>query len=183
MKTPRKHRLKTLFLAVGEMTVTWAYLEAVLDQCIDAICEIWGGKELGIEIPRTSLSRKLEFMREWHKRYPKASSLFPDLPARLNTVGEGSDFRHALIHGIVFDMTAYEVTGTARILRTERDRKRGYKRSMSAAITVKKIRTFRNQVLHFAVFFGALAEILRGDDPEGGEKPQQSLRELLSKLA
>jgi hypothetical protein len=161
MKAPRKKRLDTLFLAIGEVTVTLAYLELYIDMCIDAIFLHWGGRDLGIEPPRTSFSRKIAFMREWLKQHPDAARVFPTLPEELTAISDGADFRHSLVHSIVVDMEQYEVSGIVTIFNVRRNKQRVVNKSRTAKTKIKQIREYRNQILRFAFFFAALHNRLK----------------------
>jgi hypothetical protein len=178
MTRTRKHRIDTLFLAVGQMTVTWAYLEATIDACLDAIRQPTGGNVRALQLPRTSLSRKLEFLREWYMRRDDAAEHFPGFPEVLTTIAEGSEFRDALIRGVVVDMEAFETSGSAIDLATKQDHKKRQTKSGGPKVTSRQIRRFRDQTYSYAVLFGALAEFFQGDGAADDEERYDALRKL-----
>jgi hypothetical protein len=152
-----KFLLKTLFSAIGELAVTWAYLEIYIDKCIDAICEHCGGSNLGIELPRTYFARKIEFIRKWHNIHSIAATVLPSLQETLTTISEGSAFRNSLIHSVVVEMEHYEATGLITVFQYHRDKKRrNVEKVIIGTTTVKQIRSFGKQTLAFATFFAAL---------------------------
>jgi hypothetical protein len=165
----RKHRLDTLFRAIGEATVTWAFLEMTLDLCLETIHENWGGKELERDLPRISLARKIGYLRKWHQRGEKISAAFPELEVALETLEAASEHRHRLIHGVAVNIHEFPDTGLLKLHRRLSGRRSTYR--------VDGIREFRNYTFRLAVFFGAFGEILR-DDPI----PKNTLHKSLSEL-
>lgn len=180
MKTPaRKHRLNTLFQKVGEVTVTWAYLENAVDLCIEAIHHRWNGEATNMEIPRTSFARKLTYFRDWYNSDEKYSELFPDFLSVVDMLEAASVHRHRLVHGIANNIGEYEQTGLAKWCR--KIRKKAGTLHEEATYTVASIRDFRNHAVGLAIFTGAFAEILLGNTM-GDDKPDNSLSTLFERV-
>jgi len=61
------------FAAIGWLTISWAHVEAGVDFAIDVIHRCLGGIEIEREMPRTSIYRKLRYIRKWSNRLLKKS--------------------------------------------------------------------------------------------------------------
>lgn len=175
----KRFRYQTLFQRIGEVTVTWAYLEFAVDNVIGVLHTKWGGQKEGYEIPKTSFSRKLEYLRTWYAgdyRWPVVFPNFLDVIAMLDAASES---RHRIIHGVATDIRAFPATGkneVARILR-----KRDAVSVETVHYTLTTIRKFRDHIFALTVFMGHFLEII-DDDPILKNEPNKSLGELFRKL-
>jgi hypothetical protein len=152
-----KHDLDDLFKAIGQVTVTWAYLETAIDLLVSEIWHRWSGNNLGLELPRTAMNRKLTFLRNWHER-SKYAGLFQDFNVMLDQVEEASEHRHQLIHGIAADIEDFEDTGVATMVRAVNRTERKVTQA-KLAYTIPDIVNFRNHALRLALMIGASVEI------------------------
>lgn len=180
MSDTPKHDLDDLFRAIGQVAVTWAYLETAVTTLVDAIWLRWGGKDLGEPLPKTAMSRKTEFLKLWFNSDPKWQTTFPDFDDIPRRVDQASRARHQIIHGIAADIHEFPDTGTTSMVRIV---SRTERRVTTATIklSVDDIIEFRNAVLRLAVAVGAAAEIF-GGHPGTDDGPDKSLRELLTQL-
>jgi hypothetical protein len=102
------------FAAIGRLTISWAQIELGLDCAIDIIHRFLGGKQIDPEAPRTSLSRKLNYIRKWAKTSPEPT--FRDAVQKLmNDIEAAAEARHDLIHGIIIEQE--EGSGEAKMVR------------------------------------------------------------------
>jgi len=176
-KRPR-YSLTDLFQVLGEVTVTWAFLDSLIDDCIQDIHKNWGGKTIIKEVPNISLERKMAYLRKWHAEGPRISEIFPTLLDIVDALESAVEHRHRLIHGILLPL---EFTKTGKIsFYRERVRKKGGQPE-SVTFTLKSVREFRDWAYRLAIFFGAFAEILTGD-PVSKNKPDKSFRAMFIEM-
>jgi hypothetical protein len=76
----RRYRSDTLFRRVGELTITWAFVENSVDLCIDVIDTAWPHGTPAPERPRTAFGRKITYLRDWLKAAPDVAQIAPELP-------------------------------------------------------------------------------------------------------
>lgn len=176
----RKHRLDTLFLAIGEAAVVWAYLELAVDLCIEIIHEQWKGTEIEPDMPRTQFARKMRYLRDWHSTAEHAATVFRNFDGVVSMMEQASEHRHRLIHGVAINLRNYRESGIAEMMRRIRPKKeRPF--SERANYPVAAIQEFRNHVIGLATFMGAFTEILRGD-PVSQDHAHQSLSNLFVEM-
>jgi len=174
------HNYDDLFRAIGEVTVSWSYLETAVDAWIDAIWFSWGGQALGIERPRTSLGRKLDFIRKWYGGEEKWPVLFPDLlKLTVDRIDRLSDHRHLIIHGLSLDFADFPETGITTLELVKH--KRGQRLRANRAYTVSDIKALRDDTTKLAIMVGAIVEIFATDSGLIQDR-DDSLVKLLSKL-
>lgn len=169
----RKHRLDTIVMAIGEVTVAWAHLEIAVDLCIEVIHQDCGGKKMGIEIPRTSFYRKMDYLRQCNGRFFAFPIMFPDLNSEIIPILEdAAEQRNHIIHGAAINFNDYPETGVLRLYR--RDRTKKQTRNIEGITTLKALRAFRNHILRTAMFISNFHGILtdlavkhEGDEPLG----------------
>jgi hypothetical protein len=102
------------FAAIGRLTISWARIELGLDCAVDVVHHVLGGQKINATAPKTSLYRKIEYLRRWAKTVPEPT--FRDaLPPLLAEIEEASVTRNDLIHGVVLKMD--EGTGEAQMAR------------------------------------------------------------------
>lgn len=160
------------------MTVTWAFLDSLIDDCIQDIHKNWGGKTIIKEVPNISLERKMAYLRKWHAEGPRISEIFPTLLDIVDALESAVEHHHRLIHGILLPL---EFTKTGKIsFYRERVRKKGGQPE-SVTFTLKSVREFRDWAYRLAIFFGAFAEILTGD-PVSKNKPDKSFRAMFIEM-
>jgi hypothetical protein len=100
--------------ALGRLTISWARIELGLDCAIDIVHQFLGGQNISSTAPKTSLYRKIEYLRRWGKTIPEPT--FRDaLPSLLAEIETASETRHDLIHGVILKME--EGTGEAEMAR------------------------------------------------------------------
>jgi hypothetical protein len=179
MPKSKKHSLNTLFRRIGEVAVTWAYLEMMLDLCIIVIYDKWEGAKAEPERPRTSFARKTEFLRKWYTGDQRWPVVFPGFEAHITLLENAAEHRHRLIHGVAINIGEYPHTGTATVIRTLR--KKNTTLREEASYTLVGIRNFRTHAFGLAVFMGSFAEILSGD-PVLENDPDNSIRALSVKI-
>jgi hypothetical protein len=85
-----------------------------LDCAIDIIHRFLGGKQIDREAPRTSLFRKLNYIRKWAKTAPEATFRVA-VQKLMNDIEAASETRHDLIHGIIIEQE--EGSGEAKMVR------------------------------------------------------------------
>lgn len=177
---PRRFRLETLFRRIGEITVTWAYLEHAVDAVIHVVHHDFEGKTVNPEIPSTpSFARKMTYLREWYASHEKWEVLFPQFLDVVTLLEAASTNRHRIIHGLALEIGAYEKTGINKVER--RIRKKRTVTIETATYTIAGMRNLRNHILALAAFMGHFHEIL-SDDPVLKNEPDQSLGKLFMKL-
>jgi hypothetical protein len=102
------------FGAIGRLTISWAQIEFGLDCAIDIVHQFLGGQNIISTAPKTSLYRKIEYLRRWGNTIPEPT--FRDaLPVLLDEIESSSVTRHDLIHGVILKME--QGTGEAEMAR------------------------------------------------------------------
>jgi len=129
-KRTRSHRRDTLFKKIGEVSVTWAYLELAVDMCIETIHFGWGGAQANLEIPRTSFFRKLTYLRDWFASDPKYQIIFPNFENIVQMLEDASEHRHRIIHGVALNIDDFPKTGKAELTRTIRRKNKRLERRL-----------------------------------------------------
>jgi hypothetical protein len=160
-KKAPKHTLDSLFQAIGEVTVTWAFLDSIVDDCLEEIHEKWGGKTVNNEIPHISMERKITYLRRWHGQVKNMSTIFPGLLNTVDALEAAVEQRHRIIHGISVNLLEFQNTGKVSFYRDRVRRKGGNPESVT--FTFKGLKEFRDWAFRLTIFFGALTEILMGD--------------------
>jgi len=102
------------FAAIGRLTISWAEIELGLDCAVDIIHRFLGGDKIDAEAPRTSLYRKMKYIRKWSKTIPE-QTFREAVPILLDQIASAAETRHDMIHGIVVSME--EGTGEAEMVR------------------------------------------------------------------
>jgi hypothetical protein len=174
------HSYDDLFRAVGEHTLTWAYLETIVDIWVSAIWMDWNGKDLGLERPRTSLGRKLDFIRAWYRSSEEWTEFFPELlPLTVERVDRLSDHRNLIIHGLAQDIGDFPETGRATMSAVKH--KRGRRLRATLSYSVQDITDLRDDSLRLAVLIGAVVEVF-AIDRTSDDKGQDAFSKLLAKF-
>jgi hypothetical protein len=114
MSTFTSKENEEFFAAIGRLTISWAQIELGLDCSIDIIHRFLGGQKIAREAPRTSLYRKIEYIRKWAKTIPEPT-FRSAVPALLDRIETAAEIRHDLIHGIIVKQE--EGTGEAEMVR------------------------------------------------------------------
>lgn len=105
---------EAFFAAIGRLTISWAYIEAGLDISIDVIHRCLGGSRIELQAPRTSLYRKLSYIRKWAKTVPEP--IFRESAQVLaDAIEKAAETRHDIIHGFVVQHV--EGAGEAEMIR------------------------------------------------------------------
>jgi len=91
--------LRNVSMAVGQLVVSWAFVEQVLDMCIAVVYQSLDCKYIGPEIPR-STKRKVEFLKTAIKTHRKLARFQTDL-ALLSSALTLADARHTVVHGVI----------------------------------------------------------------------------------
>jgi hypothetical protein len=166
------------FGAIGRLTISWARIELGLDCAIDVVHQFLGGKNIISTAPKTSLYRKIEYLRKWGKTIPEPT--FRDaLPALLAEIETAAETRHDLIHGVIVKMK--EGTGEAemaRIIHSHSPSKAPFEKKYFKVTTLEILRTAvaadklstrsMNMGLGLQDLIPALAEILNKPRGEVG---------------
>jgi hypothetical protein len=102
------------FGALGRLTISWARIELGLDCAVDVVHHVLGGQKISSTAPKTSLYRKIEYLRRWAKTVPEPT--FRDAtPALLAEIEAAAETRHDMIHGVIIKME--RGTGEAEMAR------------------------------------------------------------------
>jgi hypothetical protein len=91
-----------LYYAVGFITVHWAFVEKVMDDCITIIYHNYEGKTFFTDpIPKTQLTNKIILLKKYFNKLPKLIK-YKDIGLKLiNTIKDLSSNRHWFIHGVI----------------------------------------------------------------------------------
>ena len=114
MATFTSKKDEEFFAAIGRLTISWAQIELGLDCAIDIIHRFLGGKQIDPEAPRTSLYRKLNYIRKWVKTAPEPT-FRNGVEKLMNDIEGAAETRHDLIHGIIIEQE--EGSGEAKMVR------------------------------------------------------------------
>jgi hypothetical protein len=130
---------EAFFAAIGRLTISWAYIEAGLDFSVDVIHRCLGGMAVEPEAPKTSLFRKLRYIRKWAKTAPEPT--FRDSVAKLlEAIEKAGDLRHDIIHGFVVEQM--DGSGEAEMIRLLHH---------TTSVSQKRYRVTTTQILKAAV--------------------------------
>jgi hypothetical protein len=89
---------EAFFAAIGRLTISWAHIEAGIDGAVAIIHQCFGGKQIETDPPRTSLYRKLRYIRKWAKTVPVP--IFQESAGVLmGEIEKAAELRHDIIHG------------------------------------------------------------------------------------
>lgn len=162
------HRYDDLFRSIGEVTVTWTFLEVSLELWLDLLWSAWGGDRLGLERPRTSMGRKLDFIKSWYKSDARFEVLFPDLiEMTVNKIDILSDHRHLIIHGMSQDIARFPESGTTTL--ELRKFKRGKWFTATNEYSIADLQALRNNIVRLATTVGAVRECFVIGPREAGD--------------
>jgi hypothetical protein len=163
------------FAAIGRLTISWAEIELGLDCAVDIIHRFLGGQEIETEAPRTSLYRKIRYIRKWTRAVPEPT-FRNAVPVLLDEIETAAEVRHDLIHGVVLEMT--EGTGEAEMVRVLHSKanlpeKKYFKVAtveiLRAAVAASKLATRSLKMgTGLQEFIAALPEILKEADDKLG---------------
>jgi hypothetical protein len=134
------------FAAIGRLTISWAHIEAGLDCGIEVAHKILGGNRIEAEFPRTSLHRKLRYLRKWSATIPEP--IFQkNVTDLMDDIERSAETRHNLIHG--FMVAHAEELGEAEMVRIIHTSERSYDKRQYKVTTT--------QILEAAVAANKLA--------------------------
>lgn len=154
----RRFRLQTLFEHIGNVTITWAFLDDAVDDLIDTIHQTALGKKIG-EPPRTSFSRKITYLRECGKHFEKSEIARYKYSDFVDLLERASEHRHQLIHGVIANLGQYPDLGIARMLRYLRKQDRT--RIFVAHYNSRDVRDFAKHLLTLWTAIAAFDEALK----------------------
>lgn len=130
----KKARRRAVYEAIGQLTVSWAHLELLLDAVVRSLHDLWGGKTLEAEIPR-SLKRKIAYVRKCFKRIPAFEGDGAVVVLEMmDDIEKYSERRHWCVHGAV---GALEPDGLIHLRRT--DLRAEHPRLEEGTISIKEI--------------------------------------------
>ncbi len=111
-----------LFIAIGQLTVAWALLEAHIDVCVWCIHHVLGGQSIEPDRPQ-ALKRKLSYLRKAFSTISAITSQKALVSRLLTEIATASDDRHDIIHGVVkkFPETAEAEITLSRMIRGQED--------------------------------------------------------------
>jgi hypothetical protein len=92
-----------LYSALGKIVYAWAYLENIIDICVDIVYHVYGGNSIAHrqEIPR-SLRIKIDFLKKSLKTITQLKQYKTEGLALINRVTPLSNLRHDMIHSICY---------------------------------------------------------------------------------
>jgi len=108
--------LEPLYSALGKIVYAWAYLENIIDICVDIVYHVYGGNSIAHrqEIPR-SLRMKIDFLKNSFKTITQLNQYKTKGLALIHSVIPLSNQRHDMIHSIChggnnnsYDFTKYD---------------------------------------------------------------------------
>jgi hypothetical protein len=105
---------EAFFAAIGRLAISWAQVEAGIDGAVAIIHQCFGGKHIETDPPRTSLYRKLRYIRKWAKTVPVP--IFQESAGVLmGEIEKAAELRHDIIHG--FMVQKEDGSGEAEMIR------------------------------------------------------------------
>lgn len=112
--------IKDIFHSIGRLVYHWSWLETIIDLCILIIRDRVDGADILGEAPRTSLARKINFLRDAFKKLPIFEDKKDAYLDWINQVKGASEFRHDVIHSFHYknSETSFGLSG-ARLLHGE----------------------------------------------------------------
>jgi hypothetical protein len=176
-RAKRRYRLATLFSRIGELTVTWAFVEFAVDLCISEIHENWGGTDVEPDKPRTAFNRKITYLRAWYKARHNAV-LFPQFDLTIDMLELANEHRQNFIHGMHESILTFPTSGAATLLRTLHKGRHAWVRT---TYSLADMRLLRRHMLALAIFMGSFWEILR-NDPVLANEADESLSKLFVEI-
>jgi hypothetical protein len=93
----------TMLAATGAFFMSWSMLELGLDFCATMVFHHFGGNECGGAAPR-SLKRKIALIRKCLQRSEDLTPYRSQFAALLGRVGNITEFRHQITHGVSSSM-------------------------------------------------------------------------------
>src|SRR5258708_7134098 len=102
------------FAALGRLTISWARIEVGLDCAVDVAHNVLYGQKIASTAPKTSLDRKIEYLRRWSKTVPEPT-FRNGVPILLAEIEGAAETRNDLIHGAIVKMV--QGTGEAEMAR------------------------------------------------------------------
>lgn len=138
---PVEERYRDLLVAIGQITLFWAYMEISLDRCVYTLFVRYGGRALDPQIPR-ALKRKLEFATRCFQRIDTLGPVAERGKALMKKISDASDDRHWCIHG---GLTQFAADGTVHLARPvyEKERLTVGQRQVPVAVLLERSRDFR----------------------------------------
>jgi hypothetical protein len=130
---------EAFFGAIGRLAISWAQIELGLDCAIDIIHRFLGGQKIQQIPPKTSLFRKLQYIREWTPNVPEPT-FCTSARKLLDQIEAASETRHDIIHGIIIEHV--EGSGEAQMVRLIHN---------TQPISKKRFAVTTNQILQAAV--------------------------------
>ena len=100
-----------LSMSVGQLVLSWSFVENSLDQWVAIIYQGVGGKQIEREIPR-ALKRKIKFLRRCFKNIALLEPFAEEAIELLGQAKDVSDIRHIVVHGYIskYDSNTQTVT-------------------------------------------------------------------------
>ena len=87
-----------LYVVVGRIVVSWAYLEMAVDQCVIIAHKGCGGNNIEQDIPKT-LKQKIKFLKKSFSELKSLSKFKDEGLALTSRVADFAEERHRLAHG------------------------------------------------------------------------------------
>ena len=109
-----------LSMAVGQMVLSWSFVEVSLDQWVAIIYQGVGGRNLAEEIPR-ALTRKIKFLRRCFRNIAALDPFAEEATKLLDRAKEISEIRHTVVHGYISKYEPHTQTVTFVKLDAEKD--------------------------------------------------------------
>lgn len=119
-KIPREI-LMAIYPPVGELVVTWAMTEQMLDHWVTIFFQASGGERLITELP-AGLKRKMKFLRRSLRELPALAPFKDEGLALLSEVAGIADYRHTVVHGALAKYDARSETITFVKLKAVKDK-------------------------------------------------------------
>lgn len=89
---------RALFMNIGLLAISWGELESAIDDWIELVHEHFGGSAIEADRPRTSLKRKLAYLRKFISSAKGSGAQKQDYLSFLKEIAAGSEYRHDVIH-------------------------------------------------------------------------------------
>ena len=121
LKTIPDNLFPPLSMAVGQLILSWSFVEVSLDQWVAVVYQGVGGKQIEREIPR-GLDRKIKFLRRCFKRIPALEPFAEEATDILSRAKKLSSIRHTIVHGFVSKYDPHTQTMTFVKLDARKDR-------------------------------------------------------------
>ena len=98
LKTIPDDLFPPLSLSVGQLILSWSFIEVSLDQWVAIIYQGGGGQKIEREIPR-AINRKIKFLRRCFKSIAALEPFAEEATNLLGSAKELSGIRHIIVHG------------------------------------------------------------------------------------